>query len=274
LIAVIIILQVIYYYVNSRPNVELDLDTKEVIAFQSEIDSLKLLEKTKKTKLFPFNPNFITDYKGYKLGLSTEEIDRLHKFRSHNKYVNSAKEFQKVTQVSDSLLKIISPYFKFPDWVKKKRQIKSTNFNNGFSLKSEKREASTTDINLATQEDFMLVNGVGEVISNRIIKYRSKLKGFTFENQLQEVWGINEVMVESILEIFSIQSKPKIDKINVNTANFKQILHLPYIDYELCKKIFDYRDEVAELQSIEELRNIKEFPQNKYDRIILYLKAE
>ena len=68
--------------------------------------------------------------------------------------------------------------------------------------------------------------------------------------------------------------KPKIQKFNVNTATFKEVLKNPYIDYELCKKIFNYRDEVAELQNISELKNIDGFPLNKYDRIILYLEAK
>ena len=60
----------------------------------------------------------------------------------------------------------------------------------------------------------------------------------------------------------------------MNTATFKQVLKNPYIDYELCKKIFDYREEVAELQQISELRNIKDFPLDKYERIVLYLEAK
>ena len=33
-------------------------------------------------------------------------------------------------------------------------------------------------------------------------------------------------------------------------------------------------NEVAELQNISELKNIKDFPLDKYDRIVLYLLAE
>ena len=80
----------------------------QITVFQSEIDSLASLQHHKKYEIQPFNPNFITDYKGYVLGMSIEEIDRLHAFRKTNKYVNSAKEFQQVTQVSDSFLKYIS----------------------------------------------------------------------------------------------------------------------------------------------------------------------
>jgi hypothetical protein len=66
--------------------------------------------KPLKPKIYPFNPNFITDFKGYKLGMSVTEIDRLLAFRKTNRYVNSAAEFQQVTQVSDSLLAQIAPF--------------------------------------------------------------------------------------------------------------------------------------------------------------------
>ncbi len=91
---------------------------KELDKFQKEIDSLKMVEiENSKPKIYPFNPNYITDYKGYTLGMSVEEIDRLLEFRKQDKWINSAEQFQQVTQVSDSLLNAISPYFKFPEWV-------------------------------------------------------------------------------------------------------------------------------------------------------------
>ena len=38
----------------------------EVLAFQRQIDSLKIVAlENKKPKIYPFNPNYITDYKGY-----------------------------------------------------------------------------------------------------------------------------------------------------------------------------------------------------------------
>jgi len=79
---------------------------------------------------------------------------------------------------------------------------------------------------------------------------------------------------KKILETFSIYNKPLIVKTNINTASFKEVLSNPYINYELCLKIFDYRDEVAELQSISEIKNIEGFPLEYYPRIVLYLHAE
>ena len=114
LLILMVLVQLCYYFIsNQKPSTSEDTSW---LLTQNEIDSLKQNRATKKDTIYPFNPNFITDYKGYKLGMSVQEIDRLHRYRAQNKYVNSAAEFQKVTKVSSDLLQKISPYFKFPDW--------------------------------------------------------------------------------------------------------------------------------------------------------------
>lgn len=276
LVILIVGMQIIYHFVDFKKDDVYKLDNEEAIAFHHQIDSLKQLAiKNSKPKIYPFNPNFISDYKGYQLGMSTKEIDRLQRFREKGKFVNSAKEFQSVTKVSDSLFQKISPYFKFPAWVQKKYRQKSTP-KMTFNHKVEKDQSliSTTNLNLATFSDFLAVEGVDEVISERIIKYRTKLQGFVFADQIYEVWNLDKIIGDRILQTFSIQSVPKIEKINVNTATFKEVLKVPYIDYELCVKIFDYRDQVAELQDISELKNIEGFPLDKYNRIVVYLLAQ
>jgi DNA uptake protein ComE-like DNA-binding protein len=211
--------------------------------------------------------------------MTIQEIDRLHAYRRLNKFVNSIKEFQKITKVSDTLLNKISPRFKFPDWVNKrnklKKQSKSSIVTNRASDEGENSyKPLTTNINEANQQDFEVISGVGEVISERIVKYRRKLQGFSYESQIYEVWGIEKITVKRILKIFKVYEKPNIKKVNVNTVTFKELLKNPYVDYNLCKNILEYRDEIAEFQDILELKNIDSFPIEKYDRIVLYLKAE
>jgi len=273
LLVLIVSLQLVYHFVDFSDRVAVNMEESEVLAFQNQIDSLKEIELEKrKPKIFPFNPNYINDYKGYKLGMSTDQIDRLLAHRKKGLFVNSTKEFQIVTKVSDSLLNTISPYFKFPEWITKKETLSKG--NNSKRKEITKTKTSTTDLNLANQNDFKTVYGIGEKISERIVKYRTKLKGFSFPDQIYEVWGLNKEVGDRVLKTFAIQTRPKISKINVNTATFKEVLSVPYIDYDLCKKIFQYRDEVAELQLISELKNIEGFPLEKYDRIVLYLLAK
>ena len=279
LLVVIVIFQILIFKLDDFfPEKDFLLVDDEVKLLENKIDSLRKLESKRKNKIHPFNPNFISDYKGYLLGMSIEEIDRLHHFRNQNKYVNSKEDFQAVTQVNDSLLNIISPYFKFPSWVKSNKIKRKQGFlNNSFSQKNKvfsERTASTNDINLATVDDFKLIQGIGEKRAKRIVKYRNRLQGFTFNSQLYEVWNVPPELISDLLSMFKIKTKPDIKKVNVNTASFKTVLANPYIDYELCKQIFDYRDEVAELQNISELKNIPDFPLDKYKLITVYLKAE
>ncbi|MBT8316608.1 MAG: helix-hairpin-helix domain-containing protein [Lutibacter sp.] len=270
LITVIIFLQFIFFFVDFSSDENIDFSTNEIIEFQAEMDSLKRIElENRKPKIYPFNPNFITDYKGFQLGMSNDEIDNLLLFRAKGKYVNSIHQFQEVTTVSDSLLNLISPYFKFPDWVKEPK-------SNSKNIKVVKRSIPILkkDLNLATIADLRIVNGIGEKLANRIVTYRTKLQGFSFNNQLYEVWNIDKEIIDKVLMYFEVFEKPVIKKLNINEASFKEVLSIVYIDYELTKKIFNYRDEVAEIQHIDELKKIEGFPLEKFDRIALYLRAE
>ena len=277
LILLIVVFQFIIVFVDFYSEEKVNIDTPKVIAFHHQIDSLRKINlENKRLKIFPFNPNYITDYKGAQLGMSLVEIDKLLAFRKTGKFINSRKEFQKVTTISDALLNSISPYFKFPDWVVERNQNMqlSTSRDTRLFAKKSKYILTSIDINLAVKEDLKTINGIGEKLSERIIKYRSKLQGFSTLNQLYEVWGLDTEVVGKLLLVFKVINLPNIKKINVNTVPFRELLKNPYLDYELCKKIFEYKDEVAELQDISELKNIIGFPLDLYDRIVLYLVAE
>ena len=272
LLLLILLFQGIYLFADFSSDNKIDLNTDEITLFQQQIDSLKLIEiEKRKPKIFPFNPSFITDYKGYRLGMSTEEIDRLLAHRNKGFYINSAKQFQQVTKISDSLLAVLSPNFKFPDWINKKKYPKKK-----YSVNTTQKvfTGEKQDLNTATAMQLQEVNGIGEKLSERITKFRGTLNGFLSDDQLSEVYGLKPEVISRVLERFTVLSKPTINKINVNTATFKQVLHLPYIDYELTKKIFQYRDEVAEIQDLNELKAIEGFPLDKFDKIALYLQAK
>jgi hypothetical protein len=59
-----------------------------------------MMLKIAKLKIYLSIRNFISDYKGYKLGMSVQEIDLLAGFRKRTS-MNSSKEFQNVNKVSD-----------------------------------------------------------------------------------------------------------------------------------------------------------------------------
>ena len=272
-IILILILQLIYVFVDFSSDTKFESDTSEIDSYQSQIDSLKRIKsENSKLKTFPFNPNYLTDFKAYQFGLSVEEIDKLFAYRKTGKFVNSTKEFQNITGINDSLLAVISPFFKFPEWVNAKKEKPNQNTN---SLnKNIPKNIILKDLNLASEKDLQIVNGIGEKLAQRIIAYRNLLQGFTYNNQLYEVYYLDKEIADKVLNNFAVFQKPNIKKININQASFKEVLHLPYIDYKLTKKIFNYRNEVNVIEIIDELKKIDSFPLEKFDRIALYLVAE
>ena len=54
----ILILQGVYFFVDFSSSEETNLPSEEIILFQNQIDSLKLIEiENRKPKIYPFNPS-------------------------------------------------------------------------------------------------------------------------------------------------------------------------------------------------------------------------
>jgi len=260
----------VYYFVDFSEENILDTNSPEIISIQKELDSLRKVEiASRKPKIYPFNPNFITDYKGYILGMSPEEIDRLHQFRAEDQWINSVQVFKKVTKVSDSLLKVISPYFKFPEWVTNPKPKKQN--NKGFV---EKSFSQKIDLNKATEEELKEVSGIGEALSKRIILYREKLGDFTADSQLYNVYGLDYQVVQRTLNKFTVKTPKDIIKMNVNAVSASDIATIPSISFDLAKKIWEYRILRERVDDFSELENIEGMSQRKFIQIQLYLMLE
>ncbi|MBT9190315.1 helix-hairpin-helix domain-containing protein [Zobellia russellii] len=269
LLFIIVALQVAYFVLRSIGPTASNNAFEENEQIQGQIDSLKAQEQLKDSvKIFPFNPNYITDYKGYVLGLSVEEIDRLLLFRKGGKFVNSVEDFQKVTKVSDSVLNLISPYFKFPEWTKNKNKPASS-----YTTKDIRKESTLqiSDLNSATTEELKKINGIGVKLSARIVKFRDRLGGFLVNEQLYDVYGLEPEVVERTLERFQVIKKPAIEKININTASVKSLSKLVYLQKHVSEGIVNYRNVNGTILSFDELSKIEDFPIEKIDRIKLYL---
>lgn len=270
LISLIIIINVIFLcwkYYNQNDSI---VDKSTVWEQNQEwLDSLQNENKETKTKIFPFNPNFITDYKGAQLGLSIKELDKLYNYRKTNKYVNSPEEFQSVTGVSDSLLATIAPYFKFPDWVKNKNKFsndKKFNFYQKNDVKIIKK-----NINFASIEDLIKISGIGEIIAKRIIVDKEKFGAFATMDQMHFIWGLSPEVIEKLKESYFTNNEV-VKKWNVNELNLKDIATFPYFDYKIAKNIVSYRSMNGDFKNTEELKALKDFPVEKLEIIKYYIE--
>lgn len=230
----------------------------EWLRFQKQLP----IQKEKTYKFYPFNPNFITDYRGYMLGMSVPEIDRLHQFRAQGKFVSSAKEFQQLTKVSDSLLAKIEPLFKFPEWVVNKKNNES----------GKSPMIKLIDLNLATREELLAVKGLGPVLSDRILQQKRQLGAFVDIKQLQWIYGISLETFQEIKNQFKIEKSATLNKLFINEATLKELMSFSYFNYEIAKQIVTYRTMQGNQLKPEDLSQIKQIPQDKLDVIVLYLQ--
>ena len=273
LFLIIVVLQLVYFFIDFSTVSKEYPEKQKWLSLQTEMDSLKMDSKNSQPKIYLFNPNFITDYKGYKLGMSIQEIDRLLAFRRENKYVNSPEEFQNVTKVSDSLLNLMAPYFKFPDWVNNKKQNSKFKEFEAYQNKTfaKKEKIIIIDINQATKEDLVKIYGIGEAISVRILKQKETLGGFVSMEQMQDVWGLSPEVIENLITHFRVLAVPRFKKIEINNASLKELSQFYYFRYALAKEIVTYRSMNGNIKNIEDLTKIKGFPVDKANIIGLYL---
>ncbi|MEM8765529.1 MAG: helix-hairpin-helix domain-containing protein [Bacteroidota bacterium] len=267
LVFILVVLQGLVFISDRVPSEESEVSLIEA-SLIDELDSIKqVVIQQRKVEIYPFNPNYLSDFKAYTLGISPEEIDRLFAFRKTGKYIQSASQFQDVTQVSDSLLITLQPYFKF----------KQTNFDKQKTIydnqEPTKKEARVKDLNSVTASELKKVYGIGEKLSVRIIKFRDRLGGFLIDEQLYDVYGLDSATVEKTLKRFRVLQVPKIDKINLLTASAEELASLVYIRRNVAENIVVYR-ETNGIESLEDLKDVDGFPTDKIIRIGLYLSLK
>lgn len=262
-------LMILYFNYPFTHKTPIILSDPSIIAINAEIDSLqKMKEAQQKPKLYPFNPNYITDYKSYTLGMTLEQFNKLKAYRAEGKWINSVEEFKTVTGVTNTWLDSIGPYFKFPEWVTAPR-TKQKSFT-----KANKTYAQKLDLNTATVPELELVYGVGNTLAQRIVKYRDQIGSFSSDVQLLAVYGLPLQTIENIKKEFTVKTPKKINTLNINTATASDLATIPQLSFSLAKKIWEYRVLREKITSLEELTKFEEITPQKLALFKLYLKLE
>ena len=254
LLVLLIAVQLYRLLVNSPELSPVDLSQAQ--SYQTQLDSLKIKENAQTPIVYQYNPNYLTDYRAYTLGLPPEAFDKLLRYRQTNSYVNTPKQFQEVTKLSDSLMEKLLPQLKFSKPL--------------FKSKTKNRIVLKKDINKASASDFQEVSGIGAVLSERIVKYRSFLSGFSVLEQCYEVYGLDSLVVQRLWERFEIQSLPEIERLDLTTVSLQELEQIPYLNRADARKIIAHRTKNKGI-STATLSELFVNSPNKLQRIKLYL---
>jgi len=130
------------------------------------------------------------------------------------------------------------------------------------------------ELNTVDSATLVRVPGIGAKSASMIISYRERLGGFHTPYQISErlTWeGANERMEEWCTKWFKADER-FIKKLDINNADFKEILRHPYISYEQTKAIVNYRNKHKKIESINVLELFEEFQKEDIERLRHYLK--
>lgn len=237
----------------------------EIKDIERELDSLALVASNRNKPSYRINANYISDYKGYQLGMTVDQIDRMFAYRSKGKYFRDLQQFQTITGIHDSVKESLESVIVFP-----KFPMFSKSDKGALPKSSVPKDG---DLNKISYNQLLLLQ-IDNRMARRILAYRKKLRGFSLDDQLYEVYDLDSAQVKSILNHFSVRTVPSFKKVNINTASFKELLKLPYMNYGLVKSICDERDRILGFENLSDIKKIDSFPLDKFDRIALYLTAE
>ena len=146
----------------------------------------------------------------------------------------------------------------FVDTTNKKEYVAYKKYPN--SLFAKKEKIVPIDINQATQEDLIKINGIGEAFATRILKQKESLGGFVSMEQMNEVWGLTPEVIENLNTHFKVSVLPSLKKIDINNVSLKELSQFPYFKYPLAKQILIFSSMNGDIKGVGDLVKIKDFP--------------
>ena len=132
------------------------------------------------------------------------------------------------------------------------------------------RPSKVVDINKCDSAALEALPGIGPVLSARIIKYRNLLGGYADISQLKEVYGLPEETFDLISA--RVKANPtEVRKMSINTAEYKQLIRLPYFERYEVSAILKYRELKGKIEGFEELVENGIISEEKVQKVKFYL---
>jgi DNA uptake protein ComE-like DNA-binding protein len=144
---------------------------------------------TSKAELFFFDPNTLTEDGFVKLGLSQKTIHTLINYRNKGGYFKKAEDIRKIYGLPQADADRLIPYIRIAPGKNQKEDEKKYERPNATHQSNQYKKIN---INTATADDWNAFPGIGDVIANRIIKFRTSIGGFKSVDQVGKTYGLSD----------------------------------------------------------------------------------
>jgi competence protein ComEA len=228
----------------------------------------------KSDSLFSFDPNTTSVEQLRSLGFSPASANRIAAYRLKGGVFRIKADLMKIYGLDSALYKQLYPFIQLPS----ERLVRSSDRGKPLQrLKFEpfgKKEVKKTfDINTADTILLKGVYGIGSKLAARIVKFRDRLGGFIKPEQLNEVYGLDSMVINRLLKMSFIKEGFIPMKINVNKANEKQLSGHPYIRYKIARALVTYRFQHGDFMDASDIKKLTMIKPEEVERLLPYIKV-
>jgi len=255
-------------------------------AFEEVLAKLKAAEKVKGTesqRLFVFDPNTIDSVSLSDLNLPAYVKRNMLSYRSHGGKFRKAIDLRKIYGMNDSIYGAVESFIEIeladksptrishPEVTDAFPTVKEASLGSVEDLIDEIKTPLQIDINTADATEFEKLRGIGPVLSKRIVSYRSLLGGFVAPEQLYEVYGLKQEVVQQNLNNLRVD-RVDVKKIDLNFASVDELSQHPYINYKEAERIVDFRSKNGYISDKNILLTDSIIGIEKFQKLVFYLK--
>ena len=217
---------------------------------------------------FPFNPNTLTEEEWLQMGLTDRQVRNIMNYKAKGGKFYSKNDLGKLYTISEEEFAQLESFIVLPE-VARGRSGKSTSSRGGVSTGSTTAPGSTTaaavptekkavpivDLNTVDSTTLVELPQIGPYTAVRIIEFREKLGGFIDKEQLRDVKGMDDARFAAIQPYINLAAV-EIRKVDVNRADFKTLVHHPYLNYEQVKRIVNQREKRGMIKNWAQLEEL------------------
>ena len=205
----IITLVILLPYLVPAKKLEINIDENmqhQLDAYKQDFPSSKtqssfvavpdtIVNDTIKKELFYFDPNTLSEEGFAKLGLPQKTIHTLINYRNKGGYFKTAEDIRKIYGLSKTDADRLIPYIQIAS---RSNQKKENSEPPQAVSKAQIHQYKKININAATAEDWKKFSGIGDVLANRIIKFRTSIGGFKTVEQVGKTYGLSDSLYQQI----------------------------------------------------------------------------
>lgn len=133
----------------------------------------------KRVETFRFDPNKITIEDLCRLGFSLKQAQSIDNYRKKGGRFRRKEDFSKSFVVADSVYSRLEPFIDIP----------------------------LIDLNKADSAAFDSLPGIGGWFASKMVEYRTKLGGYSYKEQLMEIWNFDREKYEALADLVTISAE-------------------------------------------------------------------